>query len=166
MKVSFYRFLVASLIALTASVSHAGLTAGARYFNGVVKAQFGQDTPCYVEVLYSPDLNQVTTRSISSLPHLSPSGEQIWIGLGPVTANFLPDNGIYRFQDPNPGAPVKDLVLYTSGQTNPVKLGALYWHAEGGHHDPVFCESLVEATTPEALAAIDAVFATFDGLKH
>ncbi|NJM10295.1 MAG: hypothetical protein HC883_05400 [Bdellovibrionaceae bacterium] len=60
---------------------------------------------------------------------------------------------------------MKDLVVNTVGQTTPIKYGVLYWHAEAGHHDPIFCGNLTEATSSADLKAMDEVFANFDNLK-
>jgi hypothetical protein len=147
------------------TVSFAELTPGARYFTGKVKLGISQTTTCYVEVLFTPDLSRITTRSISTLQHVSPAGEPIWVGLGPYTANFLAARSLYRYQDATPGAPVKDLVVNTSGPAAPIKYGVLFWHASAGHHDPIVCDGLTEATSPADLQVIDEAFARFDSLK-
>jgi len=154
--------LAAAYSSLTA---WANLTPGARQFTGQVDVNSSAPTPCYVEILYSPDLSAITVRSISTLQHLSPSGELIWVALGSYTASFVGPKSLYRYQDGTPGATVKDLVVNTNPQTSPTKHGVLFWHAQAGHHDPVICENLTEVTSPEGLVAIDEVFAKFDELK-
>ena len=145
--------------------SHAALTPGARYFSGKVKVGLVQSTDCYVEVLFAPDFSRITTRSVSTLQHLSSSGELIWVGLGPYTANWLPARALYRYQDATPGATIKDLVVNTNGPATPIKYAVLFWHAQFGHHDPVVCDGLIEAKSPADLQAMEEAFANFDNLK-
>ena len=158
--------VLAVLIAyLVSPLALANLTPGARYFTGQVNVNMGQPTTCYIETLYSPDLSMLAVRSISTLQHLSPAGQPIWVALGPYTATFFAAKNLYRFQDAAPGATVKDIVINTNGQSNPIKYGVLYWHADAGHHDPIFCENLTESATPSELEAIGRVFANFDSMK-
>jgi hypothetical protein len=158
--------LLALCVLLAWSISsHAALTPGARYFSGQVRVGLAQSTVCRVEIVFSPDLGSVTTRSISTLQHLSNTGELIWVGLGPYKANFLAARALYRYQDPTPGAIVKDLVLNTAGPAAPTKYSVLYWHNDFSHHDPMVCDRLVEATSPADLQAMDEAFANFDSLK-
>ena len=158
--------LAACLVALGGISAQCDLTPGARYFSGQMNVSFSAPTACYLELLYSPDLSTVTVRSISTLPHLSTSGQPVLVGLGPYNARFLAPRGLYRYQDSTPGATVRDLIINTSGQTTPTRLGVQYWHAEAGHHDPMFCDGLSEATSQSQLEVMDAVFANFENIKR
>lgn len=133
----------------------AELTPGARYFSGT--------NNCSVELLFSADQMQATVRVMSPSPHFVPSSQTEWISAGPHTARYIASRSLYRFQDSAPGAPVKDLIVYASGPGNPTRLSFLYWHA--GHHDPVHCQNLTEATTAEQLQEMEERFAEF-GHSH
>ncbi|MFN8845459.1 MAG: hypothetical protein ACK5V3_01535 [Bdellovibrionales bacterium] len=145
--------------------SQAQLLPEARYFTGTVKVVRGQTTTCYLEALFSRDLGQVQTRLISTLQHLSPSNQLIWIAVGPITSNFSFQRSLYRFQDPTPRALVKDLVVNVSSQGTPLKHALLYWHSSAGHHDPVVCDGLVEKTSSQELREVEQAFSRFNQLK-
>ena len=162
-KLKFW-LVIGSTITMS-SLAMAGLSPGAKYYTGEVKIPLTPSSVCYVEVIYSADLTQLSVRSISTLPHLSSDGAQIWIALGPYVANFLPTRALYRYQDLTPGALVKDLVVQTADQHTPTKHSVLYWHAQAGHHDPVICDTLNEKTSPEDLQKVDEVFSEFDNLR-
>lgn len=158
----FYIILIHTLIF---SVSHAQLTPGARYYTGLVKVANSQPTICYVEALFSNDLGQVQTRAISTLPHLSSSGQLSWFAVGPYTANFFIQRSLYRYQDPTPRALVKDLVVNISNEGVPLKHAILFWHTSAGHHDPVVCDGLIEKTSVQELQDLEQAFSRFDELK-
>jgi hypothetical protein len=157
--------LTALLFFMFSAIAQADLKPGARYFTGQINVNLSQPTTCYLEAFYSQDLSILEVRSISTLQHLSTAGQAIWVALGPYTANYIAAKSLYRFQDPAPKATVKDIVINTSGQVTPIKYGFLFWHAEAGHHDPVFCENLVENSSSSQLEAIDKVFSNFDSMK-
>jgi hypothetical protein len=134
------------------------------YFQGIEKAPLiGDLGPCYVEVKYSDDLSQVTVRAVAPHPHESSAGVIVNLAMGPLIANYNSGGKFYRFQDNADGAPVKDMVLNTSVQTQPTKYGALILH--GNHHDPLICESLSGVTTDPNLQTIKDIFSDFENLK-
>lgn len=153
------------LFTIAPSLTLAALTPGARVFTGETRIGLAARSPCYVELLYSGDLASVTTRSITPLPHTATNGETSWVALGPYTASFVPSRSLYRYQDATPAALVKDLVVMTPGGSLPTKYAVLFWHAEASHHDPISCERLTEATSPQDLQTISDAFANFEQLK-
>lgn len=161
MALSFFILLSAS------SASWAELTPGAKFFIGRAGAHSTSTAKCYVELLYSANLAEVSARLISPLEHFSPSGASIWVAVGPYTARYIASRSLYRYQDATPGARVKDLVIHTNGPTNPTRLSFLFWHAEAGHHDPVHCQNLKEAQTAEELNEVEDRFKEFEsGHSH
>lgn len=163
---SQFKFNLIFSVVLAFSVSsQAALIPGAQYFKGQVQVGRGQLTTCYVEILNSEAANQIQVRSISTLQHLSSSGQLIWVGVGPFVAQFVPARMLYRYQDATPRALVKDMVVNLSAQGLPTKHAILYWHNQAGHHDPVVCDKLISQTSAQELLEVETAFSRFDELK-
>lgn len=135
-------------------------TIDALYFKGIKKAPLTGDLgPCYVELIYSADLSQVTVRAVAPHPHESTPQSIVNLSMGPTIATYNAAGKFYRFQDPADATPIKDMVLNVDPQQNPSKYGALILH--GNHHDPLFCESLVPAIDPATLNEAKNIFDNF-----
>lgn len=119
-----------------------------QYFKGQVQIHLSTPQTCYVEISSAAPA-QVQIRAVTPLEHLSSTGEVLWISVGPYIASALPNRPLYRYQDPTPGALIKDLVLQLNDQAQPQQLSLLYWHSEGAHHDPVRCQNLTPADSSE-----------------
>lgn len=159
------KIVAIAVLTLGFSFAQADLLPGGRYFTGKVKGAPGSSATCYIELLYSQDLNALQTRSITVLPHGASPSELEWIAVGPYVAQFVGARSLYRFQDSAPRALVRDLAIHTVNRVTPTRYAMLVWHDEAAHHDPVVCESLVEKTSAGDLAEMERVFSRFDDLK-
>ncbi|MBY0385290.1 hypothetical protein K2X05_09040, partial [bacterium] len=116
---------------------------------------------CFLELKYSADQKMVELRAVVTNAH---EGHLAPIGSLQAQYQFIggsiQKNGYY-FQDKTPQAPVKQLVLIAEDPQNPATLIAAIFH--DGHHDPVTCEGIIEATDAELVEATD-LFANFDHL--
>lgn len=140
------------------------------YFRGMEKKEVTCPTPqaeacyqdlgvCHIELVFSSDLQQVKVRAIAPHPHDSTPGNTVPLLMGPMTATYNSQRQFYRFRDPAPQAPVKDMVLMAPQQNKPQQYRAEIWH--NNHHDPMTCDSVAEITNPQELQETVTLFDQF-----
>lgn len=133
------------------------------YLIGEQKVSAVDSKECFIELKYSSDQKQVSLKAIVTNTH-----ENHLIPIGELLADYMFVAGsiqknAYYFQDKTPKAPVKQLLLVAEDPIAPNVLTALVFH--DGHHDPVSCDNLSEATGDKLIEATD-LFANFDNLEE
>lgn len=135
------------------------------YYAGTQSIGLTNTVPCYAELRFSEDQTRVDMRAILVQPHMAYSDiSEAQVGVGvTLQQKFLGGsiqaNG-YMFEDPTPGAPVKQAIIMGSAGNPVQEIRAALLH--DGHHDPVRCVGLQLATEDQ----VESVKQHFDHFEE